>query len=74
MPKQIYRGEMYYADLSHVIGSEQGRVIEKSINGCSVILSFLRKPSPDVMENIQSILSNAYGERLQKDLQAIQDG
>ena len=24
MPKQIYRGEMYYADLSPVIGSEQG--------------------------------------------------
>ena len=53
---------------------EQGRVIEKSINGCSVTLSFLRKPSPDVLENIQSILSNAYEERLQKDLQAIQDG
>ena len=24
MSKQIYRGEMYYADLSPVIGSEQG--------------------------------------------------
>ena len=24
MPKQIYRSEMYYADLSPVIGSEQG--------------------------------------------------
>lgn len=33
---------------------EQGRVIEKSINGCSVTLSFLRKLSSDVMENIQS--------------------
>ena len=53
---------------------EQGRVIEKSINGCSVTLSFFFFLSPDVMENIQSILSNAYGERLQKDLQAIQDG
>lgn len=26
MPKQIYRGEMYYADLSPVIGSEQGGI------------------------------------------------
>ena len=45
---------------------EQGRVIEKSINGCSVTLSFLRKPSPDVIESIQSVLSNAYGERFQR--------
>lgn len=53
---------------------DQGRTIEKTINDCFVTLSFLRKPSPDVVENIQSILTNAYGERLQKDLQAIQDG
>ena len=51
---------------------ETGRVIEKTINGCSVTLLFLDKPSPDVLGNIRSILSNVYGERLQKELQVME--
>lgn len=47
------------------------QVIEKEINGCQVTLSFSAKPVKGVMEKIQSILSNAYDERVQDDLTSI---
>ncbi len=43
-------------------------VIEKEINGCLVSLSFSLKPVDGVIEKVQSILSNAYDERVQNDL------
>ncbi len=47
--------------------AEQQR-IEKEVNGCQIILSFSAKPVNGVIEKIQSILSNAYDERVQNDL------
>ena len=57
-------------------GEERGRImeakgtqrIEKEVNGCQIILSFSAKPVDGVIEKIQSILSNAYDERVQNDL------
>ena len=43
-------------------------VIEKEINGCLVSLSFSLKLVDGVIEKVQSILSNAYDERVQNDL------
>lgn len=43
-------------------------VIEKEISGCRVTLSFAEKPVEGVIENMQSILSSAYDERVQNDL------
>lgn len=43
-------------------------VIETKINDCLVTLSFVEKPADGVIENVQSILSNAYDERVQNDL------
>ena len=45
-----------------------GFVLVKEINGCSVTLSFAEMPVEGVMEKIQSVLSYAYGERVQQDL------
>lgn len=57
-------------------GEERGRImdaagvqrIEKEVNGCRITLSFSAKPVDGVIERIQSILSNAYDERVQNDL------
>lgn len=46
-------------------------VVEKDINGCRVALSFQAKPVEGVIERLQSILSNAYDERVQEDLTKI---
>lgn len=43
-------------------------VIETEIGGCKVTLFFAEKPVEGVIETIQSILSNAYDERVQNDL------
>ena len=43
-------------------------VIQKEIGGCRVTLSFAEKPVEGVIENMQSILSSAYDERVQNDL------
>lgn len=44
------------------------QMIEKEVNGCQITLSFSAKPVDGVIEKIQSILSNAYDERVQNDL------
>ncbi len=44
------------------------QTIKKEIKGCQITLSFSSKPVDGVMEKIQSILSNAYEKRVQKDL------
>ena len=46
-------------------------VIEIEVNGCPVILHFASKAEDHVMENIQSVLSNAYDERIQKELKEL---
>ena len=51
--------------------SAEQQMIEKEINGCQITLSFSAKPVDGVMEKIQSILSNAYDERVQNDLMGI---
>lgn len=43
-------------------------IMEKEFNGCRVTLIFTEKPVEGVVEGIQSILSNAYDERVQNDL------
>ncbi len=55
----------------HIMQSAEQQVIEKEINGCQITLSFSAKPVNGVMEKIQSILSNAYDERVQNDLMDI---
>lgn len=45
--------------------------MEEEISGCHVTLFFVEKPVEGVMERIQSILSNAYEERVQNDLKEI---
>ena len=47
------------------------QVIEKDVNGCQITLSFSASPVNGVIEKIQSILSNAYDERVQNDLTGI---
>ena len=47
------------------------QVIEKEVNGCQITLSFSASPVNGVIEKIQSILSNAYDERVQNDLTGI---
>ena len=47
------------------------QVIEKEVNGCQITLSFSASPVNGVIEKIQSILSNAYDERVQNDLTSI---
>ena len=43
-------------------------VMETEKNGCRIFLSFAEKPVDGVIEKLQSILSNAYDERVQTDL------
>lgn len=43
-------------------------VIKTEIDGCKVTLFFVEKPVEGVIETMQSILSNAYDERVQNDL------
>lgn len=52
----------------HTMGQAERQIIEKEISGCRITLSFSEKPVDGVMEKIQSILSNAYDERVQSDL------
>ena len=52
---------------------QQGKVVKKTIKECSVTLSFLPKPSPIVLDQIKTILSNSYGERLQRELQSMEN-
>ena len=47
------------------------QVIEKEVNGCQITLSFSASPVNGVIEKIQSILSNAYDERVQNVLTGI---
>ena len=47
------------------------QVIEKEVNGCQITMSFSASPVNGVIEKIQSILSNAYDERVQNDLTGI---
>ena len=43
-------------------------VMEMERNGCRISLLFAEKPVDGVIEKLQSILSNAYDERVQTDL------
>ena len=43
-------------------------MMETEKNGCRISLSFAEKPVDGVIERLQSILSNAYDERVQTDL------
>lgn len=52
----------------HVMRPAELQMIEKEVNGCQITLSFSAKPVDGVVEKIQSILSNAYNERVQNDL------
>ncbi len=44
-----------------------------NINGCQVMLYFVPQSVDGVIENIQSILSDAYNERVQKELKSIME-
>lgn len=50
---------------------ERQLVLESEINGCQVMLHFVPQPMDGIIENVQSILSNAYNERVQKELKAL---
>lgn len=43
-------------------------LVKTDINGCNIVLSFADKPVEGVMDNIQSILSAAYDERVVNEL------
>ena len=45
--------------------------MQMEINGCRVVMHFLPRPSEGVMERMQSILSNAYEERVQNNLREL---
>lgn len=49
-------------------------IFESEVNGCRVTLHFTLKPVDGVLENVQSILSKAYDERVQNDLSLIVKG
>lgn len=44
------------------------QMMEKEVNDCQITLFFSAKPVDGMIEKIQSILSNAYDERVQNDL------
>ena len=46
-------------------------MMKMNVNGCSVTLAFVERPKDGVIENIQSILSKAYDERVENDLKKI---
>lgn len=52
----------------HIMQPAELQMIEREVNGCHVTLSFSAKSVDGVIEKIQSILSNAYDERVQNDL------
>lgn len=43
-------------------------MVNTEIRGCSITIYFALNSADRVIENIQSILSNAYDERIQKEL------
>ena len=43
-------------------------VVQSKINGCHVMVLFVTEPAEDVSDKIKSILSNAYEERVEKEL------
>lgn len=43
-------------------------VVQNKINGCHVTLLFVAEPAEDVADKIKAILSNAYEERVEKEL------
>lgn len=45
--------------------------VSKQIDGCMVKLTFAEKPVEGVIEKVQSILSNAYDERVKNELMNI---
>ena len=50
---------------------EKQSVIEIEVNGCPVTVHFVSKCADGVIENVQAILSNAYDERIQKELKEL---
>lgn len=54
-----------------ILQEEKRSVLESKINGCQVMLHFVPQSIDGVIENVQSILSNAYDERVQKELKAL---
>lgn len=46
-------------------------VMEAEFNGCLVTLFFVDKPIDGVIENVQSILSNAYEGRIEKEIKKL---
>lgn len=46
-------------------------ILESEINGCQVTMHFAPQSVDGVIENVQSILSNAYDERVQNELSFI---
>lgn len=67
MPAPCYIGR----ERRHIMRPAEQQVIEKEVNGCQITLSFSASPVNGVIEKIQSILSNAYDERVQNDLMGI---
>ena len=53
------------------MSEERQLALESEINGCQVMLHFVPQPIDGIIENVQSILSNAYNERVQKELKAL---
>lgn len=47
--------------------------MKERVNGCPVSLHFPSKPVDGVMDAVRSILSNAYNERMQKELREFMD-
>lgn len=50
---------------------EKQSIIEIEANGCLVTLYFVPKSVDGVIEKVQSILSNAYDERIQKEIKEL---
>ena len=50
------------------MGTIMKPLVKMNVNDCQVTLSFTEKTKDGVIEAIQSILSNAYDERVEKDL------
>ena len=67
MPAPCYIGR----ERRHIMRLAEQQVIEKEVNGCQITLSFSASPVNGVIEKVQSILSNAYDERVQNDLTGI---
>lgn len=46
-------------------------IVEIEVNGCPVTLHFVSKSIDGVLESVQSILANAYDERIQKEIKEL---